>query len=141
MAVNTAAIDASNGAMSFSICLPLSIQAWLWRLSVLPELWLILSVRLLIAFFAIFCFFLYEFTQVIYCLFYFFHPLTSFTVALFLHFSYTLLTGTAMPSSKERNHIMNLFAPSLNPKRLSRHTVLKHFIETADMNLYLPLLR
>ena len=29
---------------------------------------------------------------------------------------------------------MNLFAPSLNPKRLSRHTVLKHFIETADMN-------
>lgn len=29
---------------------------------------------------------------------------------------------------------MNLFAPSLNPKHLSRHTVLKHFIETADMN-------
>ena len=46
MAVNAAAIDTSNGAMSFSICLPLSIQAWLWRLSVLPELLLILPVRL-----------------------------------------------------------------------------------------------
>lgn len=46
MAVNAAAIDTSNGAMSFSICLPLSIQAELWRLSALPELWLILPVRL-----------------------------------------------------------------------------------------------
>lgn len=29
---------------------------------------------------------------------------------------------------------MNLFTSSLNPKHLSQHAVLKHFIETADMN-------
>ena len=57
MAVNIVAIDASNGAMSFSICLPLSIQAWLWRLSTLPELWLILSVRLPHSFLCNFLFF------------------------------------------------------------------------------------
>ena len=31
--------------------------------------------------------------------------LTSFTVALFLHFSYTLDTGTAMPSINERRFL------------------------------------